>query len=274
MSRLTPVKIMGILNATPDSFYDGGKYGRAGDALKRAEEMVEEGAEILDVGGESSRPGAGPVPVEEECGRVVPLVRVLARKFPKIPVSIDTRKSEVAYRCLSEGARIINDISALQSDPKMLEAAFRFKPRVVMMHMRGDPETMQKHARYGNVVAEVKKFLSERVDWAVSRGVERKKIIVDPGIGFGKTTGHNLGLLRGLKSFLSIGCPVLVGCSRKSFIGTVLRRGNAPLPPGERLEGSLACALWSYLEGASILRVHDVGPTRNVIQMVQAIEAA
>jgi dihydropteroate synthase len=265
---------MGILNVTPDSFYDGGKYRRLDSALRRAEKMAEEGADILDVGGESSRPGSGPVSAEEECRRVVPVVRSLSRRFPKIPISVDTQKSDVACRSLSEGARILNDISALSGDPEMIRVALRFKPWIVLMHMRGNPQTMQRLARYKNVAAEVKKFLSDRIRWAVSEGLERKKLIVDPGIGFGKTVEHNLELLRFLKNFLSLGCPVLAGASRKFFIGAVLGGGADVLSPEERLEGSLGCAAWCALEGASILRVHDVGATRKVLRMIRAIKGS
>ena len=278
-------RVMGILNVTPDSFYDGGKHARLDRAVRRAEKMAEEGADILDVGGESSRPGAESVSAREECARVVPVVRALAARFPKIPVSVDTAKAEVARRALAEGARMVNDISAL-ADPRMAGVLLEYRPWVVLMHMKGRPKTMQKQARYKNVVREVKHFLSARVRRAAALGLDRKKIILDPGIGFGKTVEHNLQILRGLKSFLSLGCPVLVGCSRKSFIGAVLggegavsrgdrsAQGGTPLPPEERLEGSLVCAAWAYLQGASILRVHDVGPTRKALLMADALAAA
>ena len=266
-------KVMGILNVTPDSFYDGGKYSRLDQAVRRAGKMAEEGADILDVGGESSRPGAEAVSIKEECSRVVPVVRALAARFPKLQISVDTCKPEVARRALAEGATMVNDISAL-ADPRMAAVISEYRPWVVLMHMKGSPKTMQKQAHYKNVVLEVKNFLSNRIRRAAALGLDRGKIIVDPGIGFGKTAQHNLQLLGGLKSFLSLGCPVLVGCSRKSFIGAVWGGEGAPLPAEERLEGSLICAAWAYRQGASILRVHDVGATLKALRMADALAAA
>lgn len=257
---------------TPDSFFDGGKYRRVDAALKQAEKMVREGADILEVGGESSRPGSKPVSVQEELARVLPVVKNLIRKFPEISLSLDTRKSEVASRCLMEGVEIINDISALRANKNMIKILREFKPQVVLMHMRGTPQTMQNKPKYENVVDSVKRFLSGRVRWACENGLSREKIWIDPGIGFGKTVQHNLDLLKHLKQFFSLHCPLLVGCSRKFFIGSVLGNGESPLPAAERLEGSLAAAAWAFLQGVSVLRVHDVAATRRVIQLLQAIQ--
>lgn len=269
--RIERINLMGILNVTPDSFFDGGKYDQTDLALKHAAKMVNEGADILDVGGESSQPGAAPVRLQEELERVVPVVKRLAKKFPNVRISVDTTKSEVARQCLNEGARIINDISALRMDEKMIDVLRKFRPQVVLMHMRGNPRTMQKKPKYTNVVHEVKSFLAERIRWAVENGFPRKKIWIDPGIGFGKTVQHNLQLLKHLSDFSSLNCPILIGCSRKSFIGNILKNVKKILPPEERLEGSLAAACWAYLNGASILRVHDVGATKKAIRILESI---
>ena len=262
---------MGIVNVTPDSFYDGGKHFHLSRALAHAESMAEEGADILDIGGESSRPGAEPVPAGEELRRVLPVLRALRTKFPRIPISVDTRHSSVAQAALEEGADIINDISALTHDPKMIDVALRYKPKVVLMHMKGDPQTMQARARYGNVVAEINRFLASRIAWMVGKGFPKKNIVADPGIGFGKTLHHNLEILYNVEKFQSLGVPVLIGASRKSFIGALLAKGGRPLPPAERMEGSLAVALWCAVRGVSILRVHDVGASRNAIRVFRAL---
>lgn len=265
------VKLMGIVNVTPDSFFDGGKYTSLQSALRHAEKMVEEGADILDVGGESSRPGADSVPVAIELKRVLPVVKELKKKFPKIPVSVDTQKSQVAAAALVAGAEIINDISSLRTDPKMIEVLLKAKPQVILMHMQGTPKTMQKNPKYTNVVKEVKQFLNERIQLLVKQGFPRKNIWIDPGIGFGKKLEHNLELLRHLKEFSLLGQELVLGCSRKSFIGLLLADGNGPLPPQARLEGSLACALWAVLNRVSILRVHDVGATKKMLKVFAAI---
>ncbi|MBI2915520.1 MAG: dihydropteroate synthase [Elusimicrobia bacterium] len=266
------MQIMGILNLTPDSFYDGGRYGSVESACRRAEEMVQEGADILDLGGESTRPGSQPVSAEEELSRVLPVVKKISKRYPRVPISVDTQKSEVARQSLQEGASIINDISALRSDPGMADVLRQYRAQVLLMHMRGSPRTMQQSPRYKNVVREVKSFLSQRVRWAVEQGISESRIWIDPGIGFGKTLRHNLGILRDLKSFLSLKLPLVVGCSRKSFIGGILGEKKFPLPAEERLEGSLAAACWSYWQGVSILRVHDVGSTKKMIQVLSAVQ--
>lgn len=264
-------RLMGILNVTPDSFYDRGKYFRRNAALRQAEKMIEEGADILDVGGESTRPGSIAVTLDEELKRVVPVVRTLVKKFPKVPVSVDTQKSEVAAQSLDAGAQIVNDVSALRTDGERMANAIRqFRPQVVLMHMQGTPQTMQKNPRYRNVVGEVKDFLSERIRWAVRHGLSRKKIWIDPGIGFGKRLPHNLELIKNIPEFFSLKCPVLIGCSRKSFIGRLMNPKD-PRPPEERLEGSLTAACWLALQGVSILRVHDVGATKKALRVLDAV---
>lgn len=267
------MKLMGILNVTPDSFFDGGKYSVLDSAVKRAEEMVSEGADYIDVGGESTRPGARTVSADEELKRVLPIVKRLVKKFPRVPLSVDTQKSQVARAALEEGARIINDISALNADGEMVHLVNRYKPITVLMHMQGCPQSMQQKPQYKNVVQEIKNFLSGRVRWAVRNGFPKKKIWIDPGIGFGKTVEHNLKILAHLKNFLTLGCPILIGHSRKSFVGRVCGEKKV-LPVEERLEGTLAVACWSFLEGASVLRVHDVGETKKTLRMMAALSGA
>lgn len=262
--------LMGILNVTPDSFYDGGRFISLNGALKQAEHLVKEGADILDVGGESTRPGSKAVSIQEEKHRVIPVIKALVKRFKSIRISIDTYKSDVAHAALNEGASILNDISAVGGS-KMLDVVHEFKPQVVLMHMQGNPHTMQKWPRYKNVVQEVKSFLQKRVQWLVGEGLSKNKIWIDPGIGFGKTVEHNLQLLSHLKEFCNLGVPVLVGCSRKSFIGKVLAQGKEILKVEERLEGSLAAACWAYVNGASIFRVHDVAATKRALSLIGEI---
>jgi dihydropteroate synthase len=257
--------VMGILNVTPDSFYDGGRRAHADKAVSDALAMVEAGADIIDIGGESTRPGASPVSLDDELGRVLPVIRGL-RRVTNLPISIDTYKAEVAKAALAEGADIVNDISALGFDPDMVDLVAAQDVPVVLMHMKGTPRTMQLEAHYSNVVAEVRDFLAGRVAFAVERGVKREKIIIDPGIGFGKTLEHNLALLRGLSVLASLGQPLLFGASRKAFIGKIL---NAV--PDERLEGSLAAAVAAVLAGAHMIRAHDVKETRRAVRVADAI---
>lgn len=247
--------IMGILNLTPDSFYSGSRRPDTAAALEQAERMVEEGADILDVGGESSRPGAQPVSGEEELSRVLPVIQALAKKI-KIPISIDTYKSLVAERALGEGAAIINDISALRADSEMVKVASRFKAGIVLMHMQGEPRTMQKNPAYGEVVGDIVDFFQERMRLLADQGIDPLQVVLDPGIGFGKTLEHNLELIRRLDELAALARPLLVGISRKSFIGQIL-----DLPAEERLEGSLASEVVAVMKGAGILRVHDVKAT-------------
>ncbi len=259
--------VMGILNVTPDSFSDGGRFFDAEAAVVRGVEMVDEGAAVLDVGGESTRPGAEPVSVDEECRRAVPVVEGLVGTVT-VPVSIDTRRPEVARRALAAGATIVNDISA-GADPAMFGVARDARAGLVLMHMRGDPRTMQQHTDYGDVVADVRAELSARVAAAVDAGVEPDRLAVDPGLGFAKTAGQSLLLMKEIASFLDLGRPVLVGPSRKSFVGRVL--GTAV---DERLEGTAGAVAWLAANGAHIVRVHDVKEMVRVVRMVDAIRGA
>lgn len=257
--------LLGILNLTPDSFYDGGRYSCIEKAIERAEEMVSEGADLIDLGGESTRPGAKLVPVKEEIQRVIPVLKRLRKKIKK-PISIDTYKSEVAEVALDSGANIINDITALRADKKMAQVIARSGAPVILMHMQGWPQTMQKKPVYKSVVGEIISFLKERIKKAVESGINFDKIIVDPGIGFGKTVEHNLEIFKRLKEFKILGRPILVGPSRKSVIGKILN-----LPLEERLEGTAALVAYSILNGAQIIRVHDVKEMIRVARMVEAI---
>ncbi|MBC7097612.1 dihydropteroate synthase [Candidatus Bipolaricaulota bacterium] len=255
------VLIMGILNVTPDSFSDGGRFLSPDAAVERALVMEGEGADIIDIGGESSRPGAEPVSVEEELGRVLPVLERLRGRL-RIPISIDTTKAEVAEAALRAGACIVNDISALRFDPAMAPLVAEFGAGLVLMHMLGTPKTMQQSPHYDDVVREVRGFLAERAQYAQSQGIPREAIAVDPGIGFGKTVEHNLELLRRLPELVELGFPVLVGPSRKSFIGALLG-----LPVEERLEGTLAACAVAVVRGADILRVHDVRQVRRAADL-------
>ena len=257
--------IMAILNVTPDSFYDGGRRLDPGRAIADGIEMAEAGADVIDIGGESTRPGARPVSEDEELERVLPVVRGLRRGL-SIPISIDTYKSGVARAALRQGADIVNDISALRFDTEMVGLVAAEKVPVVLMHMQGTPRTMQAEPRYHDVVREVGDFLAAQIRYAVEQGVEQDNIIVDPGIGFGKSLNHNLALLRGLPELASLGQPLLVGASRKTFIGKILGA-----EPSERLEGSLAAAAAAVLAGANIIRAHDVKETRNAVRIADAI---
>jgi dihydropteroate synthase len=257
--------IMGILNITPDSFYDGGRREDVSQAIADGVAMVEAGAEILDIGGESTRPGSRPVSDQEELGRVLPVLSGLRREI-KIPISVDTYKAKVAQAALEAGADLVNDISALRFDPEMATLIGREQVPVVLMHMQGTPRTMQNEPLYSDVVREVRDFLADRLNEATDRGVAPEATIIDPGIGFGKTLEHNLTLLRSLPSLVALGRPLLVGASRKTFLGKILG-----LDPDERLEGSLAAAVAAVLGGANILRVHDVKETVRATRIADAI---
>jgi len=257
--------LMGVLNVTPDSFSDGGLYGALDKALQRAREMVAEGADIIDIGGESTRPGAPAVSVQEELDRVLPVVEAVTRELPTV-VSIDTSKPEVMQAALRAGAGMINDVRALQA-PGALAIAAAGQASVCLMHMQGKPATMQVEPHYEAVVAEVKAFLAGRISACEAAGIHRDRILIDPGFGFGKTLEHNLLLLKHLGQFRQLGAALLVGLSRKSMIGKLLN--NAP--PGERLYGSLAAAVIAAWQGAQILRVHDVGATAQALQVCAAV---
>src|SRR6266540_5106261 len=257
--------VMGVLNVTPDSFSDGGRYLAPEAAIQRGLEMAEEGASILDVGGESTRPGSASVSAEEEWHRIDPVLRGVARKIA-IPISIDTRKPDVAEKALGRGAAIINDVTGL-SDPAMARLASKAHAGVVIMHMRGDPATMQRAPRYTNVVEEVREFLADRAKAAMAAGIEREAIAIDPGMGFGKTVDHNLDLLRNLDGIAALDHPVVVGVSRKSFI--------AHLGGGERMEdrlaGSLAAATLAATRGADVIRAHDVTETVRAMRVADGV---
>jgi len=261
-------RVMGILNLTPDSFSDGGRLGDLDSVLRRAEQMIEAGAALLDIGGESTRPGALPVPEAEELKRILPAVEALSRRFA-LPISIDTRKAEVARAALDAGASIVNDVSALSFDPRMAEVAARAGAGVVLMHSRGTPAEMGDLAHYDEgVEVEVKRELSDAVALALAAGIEREALVLDPGIGFAKTGKQSVRLLGRLDSLASLGFPLLIGPSRKSFLGELL-----DLPPGERILGSaVACAL-AYVRGARIFRVHDVSEAVQALRLAYAIES-
>jgi dihydropteroate synthase len=261
----TRTQVMGVLTVTPDSFSDGGKFVDVERAVAHARAMAAAGADIIDVGGESSRPGSAPVSADKELRRVIPVIERLRH----LTVSIDTTKAAVAERALAAGARIVNDISALRGDARMVEVVRDAGAGVILMHMLGTPATMQENPQYGDVVEDVRGFLQSRMAYALDHGIEHQQIAVDPGIGFGKTVAHNLQLLAELEQLQSLGCPVVVGASRKSFIGQVLGR-----EPGERLWGSLAVAAWAVARGASVVRVHDVAETVDVVRMIEAVSRA
>jgi dihydropteroate synthase len=257
--------VMGIVNVTPDSFSDGGKFFDADTAADHGVRLEEEGADVVDIGGESTRPGAEPVAVEEEIRRVVPVIQKLRAKI-KIPISIDTVKSEVARAALDAGADIVNDVSALRVDAAMAALVAREGVPVILMHMQGTPRTMQQNPSYTDVVSEVAGFLKERADYATRCGIAEENIIIDPGIGFGKNVEHNLALLRGLPALAALGLPLLVGASRKAFIGRLLDVGAE-----ERLEGSLAAAVAAALAGANMIRVHDVKEAVRALCIADAV---
>lgn len=259
--------IMGILNVTPDSFSDGGQFFDKRSAIKRALQMVKEGADIIDIGGESTRPGSDPVPLEEELKRTIPLIEVLTKES-NVPISIDTYKSDVAKRALDAGASMVNDISGLRFDPLMKSVVAQYKVPVVIMHIKGKPKDMQKDTVYEDLLLEIITYLKNSIDMAIKAGISEDKIIIDPGIGFGKTFEHNLEIIHNLQKFTVLEKPILIGPSRKAFIGKIL--GDAP--PGERLEGTAAAVAISIMNGANIIRVHDVKEMARVAKMSDAIK--
>ncbi|MFT4249576.1 MAG: dihydropteroate synthase [Pseudomonas sp.] len=263
--RLDRPQVMGIVNVTPDSFSDGGRHDSLEAALAHGLRLVEEGAAILDIGGESTRPGAAPVPVEEELRRVVPLIERLAARTA-VPISIDTSKPEVMRAAVAAGAGMINDIGALGA-PGALEAAAELGVPVVLMHMQGEPRSMQVAPHYDDVVGEVHRFLAERVFAAEMAGIDKRRIVLDPGFGFGKTTAHNLQLLAELERFAGFGLPLLAGLSRKRSIGELTGRQV----PAERVHGSVAAHLIAVQRGARILRVHDVAATVDALKVLEAL---
>jgi dihydropteroate synthase len=258
------VAIMGILNVTPDSFADGGRWNTTERALAHAEELIEQGADIIDVGGESSRPGAAPVSVDEEKQRVLPVIEALGARFA-VPISIDTYKADVARAALDAGATIVNDISALSDAPMAALAAER-EAGLVLMHMQGSPRDMQNDPWYEDLLAEVLAYLRNATDRALAAGVQRERLAIDPGIGFGKTAAHNVELIRHLGRFAGLGFPVLIGVSRKNFIGRLTGQEIT-----DRLHGTIAAVTAALLCGARIVRVHDVAPTRDAARVAEAI---
>jgi dihydropteroate synthase len=259
--------VMGVLNVTPDSFSDGGRYSDHEDAVKHALDMVDAGADVVDIGGESTRPGASPVSSEVEARRILPVIRDLAPSLD-LPISVDTRHPDVARQALDAGARIINDVSGLRDDA-MIRLAAESQAPVVVMHMLREPATMQLLPDYEDVVGDICLFLQERTEAAISAGVKRGNIMIDPGLGFGKTVAHNLEIIRRLREYGCLGFPLLVGPSRKAFIGKVLA-----VPEGERLEGTLAAVAACILNGARIVRVHDVKETVRVARLIDAVSHA
>lgn len=261
---LSNVRVMGVLNVTPDSFSDGGRYVEKSRAIEHAERMVEEGADIIDLGAESTRPGSRPVDPEEEKKRLSSVIDDLT-SLP-VPVSVDTYKPEVAEFALEHGAKIINDVFGLRREG-MLEVVKRYGAGVIVMHMKGEPSTMQENPTYEDVTSEVIRFLRERTLEAIRYGIRKENIAIDPGIGFGKKLEHNITLLREMQSLKSLGFPIVVGVSRKGFIGEILGKDV-----NERMIGSIASALFAVMNGASIVRVHDVGETKEAIRMVEALK--
>ncbi|MBN2704404.1 MAG: dihydropteroate synthase [Pontiellaceae bacterium] len=260
--------VMGILNTTPDSFSDGGVYFDPAAAVAHALEMEAQGADMIDIGGESTRPGADPVSAEEEIRRTVPVIEGI-RAQSNIALSIDTMKAEVAAAAMTAGADIINDVSGFEADPQIVRTAAETQAGVVLMHMKGTPRTMQNAPVYGDVVEEVGAYLAARAAWAEQQGVARERIVLDPGLGFGKTLEHNLELLRGLPKLAALGYPLLIGASRKRFIGAITSRTQ----PTERTAGSLGAAAWAIAHGAHILRVHDVIDTCDVCRMLDTLSS-
>jgi dihydropteroate synthase len=266
--------IMGILNITPDSFSDGGIYTNLDNAISHAATMIQQGADIIDIGGESTRPGAKPVTQKEEIDRVLPVIDELLSK-KKIPISIDTSKAKVAELAINHGACMVNDVTALRKDKTMAAIVSEYHVPICLMHMKGMPENMQKNPAYIDIIEEIKKFFNVRVQFCLKHQIKKNQIVLDPGIGFGKRTGHgiedNCIILNQLSEFKSLGYPLMIGASRKQFIGNICGKKN-PLPPHDRLEGSLAAACIAALNGANILRVHDVKETRRCLDLIDCIK--
>jgi dihydropteroate synthase len=259
--------VMGVVNVTPDSFSDGGRHATAERAVGYALELVAQGADLLDVGGESTRPGSRPIAADEELRRVLPVVAALARQT-SVPISVDTSKAEVARACLAAGAHVINDVTALSGDAAMAAVVRDAGAGAILMHMQGTPETMQIAPTYADVVVDIYRAFAERLQSVARLGIDPARLVLDPGIGFGKTLAHNLTLLANLARFQALGRPVCLGVSRKGFLGAVLGR-----PVGERLAGSLAVACHALAHGAAqVLRVHDVAATRDVVRMWQVLQ--
>ena len=265
LSKKKQSLIMGILNVTPDSFSDGGKYLEKNTAINHALEMIDQGADIIDIGGESTRPFSDPVSLKEEISRVVPVIEGI-RKKSDICISIDTTKSQVATAALNSGASVINDVSAMEVDPLMVDVALKFDCPLIIMHMKGTPKNMQDDPQYESLISDIKDYLLDRADFIISKGINPKKIVIDPGIGFGKTVENNFEIIKNLNHFTKMNFPVLLGASRKSFIGISLN-----LPEKDRLEGSLAANIIGLQNGAKIFRVHDVAETNKALIIANKI---
>tara|TARA_B100000989_G_scaffold160310_1_gene119681 strand:+ start:90 stop:941 length:852 start_codon:yes stop_codon:yes gene_type:complete len=261
--------IMGIVNVTPDSFSDGGKFFTLKSAYDHSKKLIKDGADIIDIGGESSRPGSKPITLEEELERTIPLISKIRSNFPRTIISIDTTKSKVAEEAILSGANIINDISGLSFDKNMVKVASRYDVLLVIMHMQGKPETMQYAPNYNNLIEDIKSFFEERIRFATQFGIKKNRIILDPGLGFGKSYEDNFKLINQLKQFCDFELPVLIGPSRKSFIGIALNE-----EPESRLEGTLAAVSAGILRGAHIVRVHDVKQTKKVAKIIDLIRIA
>ena len=262
-------KIMGILNVTPDSFYDGGKYSSVDRAVVRGLEMAEEGASIIDIGGESTRPGAEPVPLETEMKRVLPVIQEIRNNNEDVFISIDTYKSEIAKAAIEVGADMVNDISGLSFDPEMIDTVVGYKVPVVVMHIKGTPRDMQKNPFYFDVIDEISRFLQSKKTLLLERGIPPDHIILDPGIGFGKRLEDNIEIFKNIGLFKNLGSPLLVGHSRKSMIGMIL----GGIPPEERLEGTLALTAYLFMKGVELVRVHDVRENFRVIKTLEGLKS-
>ena len=265
LSKKKQSLIMGILNVTPDSFSDGGDFFEKNIAIDRALEMVEQGADIIDIGGESTRPFSDSVSLKEEISRVIPVIEGICKESD-VCISIDTTKSKVASEALEAGASVINDISAMEIDSLMVDVALKFNCPIVLMHMKGIPKNMQDNPQYQSLISDIKEYLLARIDFVVSKGIDRNKIIIDPGIGFGKTVENNFEIINNLDQFVKMNFPVLLGASRKSFIGVSLN-----LPENDRLEGSIAANIIGLQKGAKIFRVHDVVETNRAMVIANKI---
>lgn len=262
------MKVMGILNATDDSFFPGSRVGSVENAVNIAMKMIEDGAEILDIGGESTRPGSDPVTEEQEINRVVPVIEGIRKKNKDILISVDTYRAKTAEEAIKAGADIINDISAMTFDDNMAEVAVKYDAPVILMHIKGTPKDMQKNPHYDDVVGEVRDFFKERIDYAISKGIKRDKIILDPGIGFGKNYDHNIELIKKIDSFYEFNMPILLAVSRKTFIGLAL--GNIPVE--ERLEGTIAVSCFAAMKNVDMIRVHDVLENKKAIKMIEVLK--
>ena len=261
--------VMGILNVTPDSFSDGGQFFSVEAAIEHGQSLINDGADIIDIGGESTRPGADPLSIEDELERVIPVIKRIRKDHNNILISIDTYKSEVAQQAIEAGADIVNDVSGFVMDPKMPTAIANFNAFVILMHMKGTPTNMQENPSYDDLIVDISSFLLYQFNIAKTTGIPTDKIILDPGIGFGKTAAHNFTIIQKLNKFCELGFPIMIGPSRKSFIGTTL-----DLPPSERIEGTAAAVSAGILNGARIVRVHDVKEMKRVVAITEKIRTA